>query len=100
MFAHVDEAKSLAGSVQRPLHHHLRGAHKGVDRSVGGSSGVDIQQAAAGGAADGCGNGIDHLGKREKVAEHRPHKRIFSEALLSLVGKEADFKACKFLAST
>lgn len=69
MFAHVDEAKSLAGGVQRPLHHCLRGAHKGVDRAVGGGPGVDIQQAAARGATDGCGNGIDHLGKREKVAK-------------------------------
>lgn len=63
MFAHVDEAKSLAGSVQCPLHHSLWGAHKGVNRSVGGGPRVHIQQAAAGGAADGCGNGIDYLGK-------------------------------------
>lgn len=78
MFAHVDEAKSLAGAVQRPLHHRLRGAHKSVDRSVGGGSGVDVQQAAAGGATDGCCDGIDHLGKQQKVAEHKPYEGIFA----------------------
>lgn len=72
MFAHVDEIKSLAGGVQCPLNHRLWGAHKGVDCSVSGGPRVDIQQAAAGGAANGCGDGIDHLGKQEKVAEHRP----------------------------
>lgn len=76
MFAHVDETKSLAGGVQCPLHHCLWGAHKGVDRSVSGGPGVDIQQAAAGRAANGFGDGIDHLGKREKVAEHRPQKWV------------------------
>lgn len=66
MFAHVDEAKCLAGGVQCPLHHGLRGAHEGVDSSVGGGPGVNIQQAAAGSAPDGCGNGIYYLGKSKK----------------------------------
>lgn len=76
MFAHVDEIKSLAGSVQCPLHHRLWGAHKGVDRSVSGGPGVDIQQAAAGGAADGSGDGIDHLAKQEKRAMHGPQQWV------------------------
>lgn len=59
--AHVNEAEGLAGGVQRPLHHRLRGAHEGVDGAVGGGSGVDVQQAATRRAADGRGDGIDHL---------------------------------------
>lgn len=69
MFAHVDEAEGLAGGVQRPLHHRLRAAHKGVDGAVGGGSGVDVQQAAAHRAGDGRGDGIDHLERNEKSAQ-------------------------------
>lgn len=61
VFAHVDEADGLPGGVQRPLHHGLRGAHESVDGAVGGGAGVDVQQAAARGAADGRRDGIDDL---------------------------------------
>lgn len=67
VFAHVDEAEGLPGGVQRCLHHGCRGAHEGVDGPVGGGSGVDVQQAAASGAGDGCWDGIDHLKHQEKI---------------------------------
>lgn len=66
MFAHVDEAEGLPGSAQRPLHHRLRGAHKGVDGAVGGGPGVNVQQAAARGLGDGCRDGIYHLNGSHK----------------------------------
>lgn len=62
MFAHVDKGEGLLGGVQRPLHHVLGGPDKGVDGAVGGRAGVHVQQAAAGGAADRRGDGIDDLG--------------------------------------
>lgn len=71
MFAHVDEAEGLPGGVQRSLHHGLRRAHEGVDGPVGGGSGVDVQQAAAGGAGDGCRDGIDYLKTQETIASLR-----------------------------
>lgn len=61
VFAHVDKGEGLPGGVQRPLHHVLRGPDKGVDGSVGGGSGVHVQQAAAGGITDRRGDGIDDL---------------------------------------
>lgn len=64
MLAHVDEAEGLPCGAQRSLHHGLWRAHKGVDGSVGGGAGVDVQQAAASGAADGRRDGIDHLVQR------------------------------------
>lgn len=66
VFAHVDKGEGLPGGVQRPLHHVLRGPDKGVDGSVGGGSGVHVQQAAAGGAADRRGDGIDDLGQEKR----------------------------------
>lgn len=65
VFAHVNKAEGLSGSVQCPLHHVLRGPDKGVNRSVGGGSGVHVQQAAPRGVADCCSDGINDL-KHEK----------------------------------
>lgn len=67
MFAHVDEAEGPLGGVQRSLHHGLRRAHEGVDGPVGGGPGVDVQQAAARGAGDGCRDGIDHLERHRNL---------------------------------
>lgn len=61
MFAHVNEAESLAGSVKRSLHYSLWATYKSIDSSVGRRSRVNVQQAAARGGGDGCRDGIDHL---------------------------------------
>ena len=68
MFAHVDKGEGLPSSVQRPLHHVLRGPDKGVDGSVAGGSRVHIQQAAASGAADRHGDGINDLRHQKGVS--------------------------------
>lgn len=65
MFAHVDEPEGLPGGIERALHHGFRRAHEGVDGSIGGGSGVDVQQAAAGGPSDGRRDGVDHLTRKK-----------------------------------
>lgn len=84
VFAHVNKAEGLSGSVQCPLHHVLRGPDKGVNRSVGGGSRVHVQQAAPWGVADCRSDGINDL-KHEKNDDNYQIKRdvfVFTIVLL------------------
>jgi hypothetical protein len=58
---HIDMRSCRRGSIHGPFDNRFGTGDKGIDGAVGARPGVDVEQGAAFGAADGIGNGRDGL---------------------------------------
>src|SRR4029077_4646850 len=58
--AHVDARSCHAGGAERPFHRGGSRAHEVMNGAVGGGALVHVEERAAGSAADGLGDRVDH----------------------------------------